>query len=1173
MAHEDKLDPDHMPAPHAEQSEEPHTSAMSSAQTGELSNTASGSSSSPDNGLMMSMAGSGTSPPLPPPPLHTVDSVSERRTQSLVPDPEGGKRERADRLRLTMPTIGERAAVQARMRSEQQPATAPEHNRPLMELPENGYFAARDGLPRANTSRPASPFNSNIFVPADDASEKSRGDDIANNGAKQKRRRRFGGRIPELRFASRDSVHTIHGSSEPDDEKESHRRSSRLYTPIDGEAEHKQFEKHPPQSQSEEAAGLGISGLPEQLPQGLRRRFTQAKTNLMDIGRAFNPAAGEGSMSETESETGTSGSLDAEQRMEGLLDKHVANSPENPLSNNIAANNADITSTPDFYPVNPSTHNPGVIHVSMSGHDTAKNIVDSILGTVGTSTGRYKGTGESTEGATPAELEAGFGKRKMPDGSVALGGHNTSQSTADMFGRPTMHTGPFTHHQQQPAPMFSGMDTGGPLPGGFDHSPTGLRGVYSNLNKLQARMTEHQQKREERMRELQRKEVKRREEERRREDRRKLEELRREEKRQREESETHGEAERYKWNPRERLERERVALSAVGSRIREIPDKLAAKRKGLHSRSKSGTQTPLVLEDANSPQNAASPPTAATSAAHTPPSEPKNSFVLHGFHPMPRPESVSTFLNTMSSSPQPRTHSAAVTMPRTHPSTPRTSAYFPDQSKASPGGLSGLQSTNTSPPITPGWDEIMASSGMLTNGSIGGAPGSRISTASMDSTMIAFEAERQKILAQLVDIFNRQNFLLVASRALMAFGAPLHRLEANLIAIALNLDVQATFAVLPGIILITFGDEDTRSSETYVVRIVSGYDMHRLGRTNRTIRRVLKSRISIGQGVKNIERILATPPIYSWWMMIIDYVLCSFFICPMFWNGSWQDAGMSGMLGLLVGLLQLLAGRFNNYANLFEVSSAFLVSFIAALLQNHVCFATVSFAGIVMLLPGLALTTSIIEMASRNMISGTVRLIFALCRCFMLGYGISVGSMLGSRVLGLDSSVALLQGQVDASTQVGNCREGPNKFWWFLLLPVLSLCFNVSISAHWRQWPFMLFSGCLAYTVSYFTSLSEALSPLSPAIASFAMGLFANILASFYNHRSAVEPILGGVVLLVPGSLGLKTVLTFITSSGTSSGSFLYNIFSTSLSIAVGLFLSGMVVFPNRKKRVGLMTF
>ncbi|KAJ2842643.1 pheromone-regulated protein prm10 [Coemansia erecta] len=156
---------------------------------------------------------------------------------------------------------------------------------------------------------------------------------------------------------------------------------------------------------------------------------------------------------------------------------------------------------------------------------------------------------------------------------------------------------------------------------------------------------------------------------------------------------------------------------------------------------------------------------------------------------------------------------------------------------------------------------------------------------------------------------------------------------------------------------------------------------------------------------------------------------------------------------------------------------------------------------------------------------------------------------------------------------MGKCIEGLSKFWWFLFLPAVALCFNVSISAHWRQWPMMVFSACLAYTVSYFAGLSTALSSLAPAIAAFAMGLFGNILASFSNHRSAIEPILGGVQLLVPGSLGLKTVLTFITNSGTSSGSFLYNIFSTSLSIAAGLFLSSMVVFPNRKKRVGLMTF
>ncbi|KAI8323575.1 DUF1212-domain-containing protein [Martensiomyces pterosporus] len=439
--------------------------------------------------------------------------------------------------------------------------------------------------------------------------------------------------------------------------------------------------------------------------------------------------------------------------------------------------------------------------------------------------------------------------------------------------------------------------------------------------------------------------------------------------------------------------------------------------------------------------------------------------------------------------------------------------------------------------------------------------------------MVAFEAEKQKILAQLADIFDRQNFLLVVSRALMAFGAPLHRLEANLVAIALHLDVEASVAVLPGVILISFGDKDTRSSETHVVRIAAGYDMHRLERTNRVVRRVLKNRISVGQGVKNLEKTLATPPLFPWWAMLTDYVVCSFFICPLFWGGGWSDAGVSAMLGLIVGLLQLLAGRFANYANLFEVSSAFIVSFIAALLQDYICFGIVSFAGVAMLLPGLALTLSIIEMASRNMITGTVRFIYAMCQCFMLGYGISVGSTLGTRVLGRSTTVDLVDQQMSTSTGLGNCGHGLSDFWWFLFLPILSLSFNMCISAHWRQWPTMLVAGCLAFTVSYFSGKSEAIAPIAPAIAAFAMGLFANIMASFSNHRSAIEPILGGIQLLVPGSLGLRTVLAFISSSGNSSGSFLYDMFSTSLSIAVGLFLSGMVVFPNRKKRVGLLTF
>ncbi|KAJ2785355.1 pheromone-regulated protein prm10 [Coemansia javaensis] len=980
-------------------------------------------------------------------------------------------------LRLDMPSAGDRARALAAY-----PATAPEPGqRP--PLPATGYFAAQPGSPAG----------------ADGASD---GGSCGSSGRRRGASRwaRLGVRGPALRFASRDSVHTI--------QAEDGEKSARADTPATT-------------TTTTTTTGDAAGGEPPRL----RRRSTQARAALSEIGRAFNPAARE---SESESDTDTSGSRDTEQRMEDLLDTHAANDAANPPTTNIAANNAGIAGSPDFYPVNPSTHNPGVIHVNMSGDSAAKSIVDSVLGAVGSSTGR---AGPARVAATPAELEAGVAGGKQP------AGHTTSYP-----GLPTQQ------YRQQQRPVIPGLGIDMAVPMGLERSPTTLRGVYANLSKLQSRMAEHQKKREQRMREAQLRALLQREEGRREEERRAA-------KRRREGSAAAGAgagagagtgtgtgtgtgAHEHRW-----------ATAAVGARIRELPERLAAKHRGRRSPPRAQS---AAASAAPSPEPAEDGAPARRSTASP---EALGSFVVRGSRTMPRPESVAAYLNSNSNA------------------TPAEMAALREAVSTIPSPAHGAaRSAGASPARTPGWDELLASSGMLSGAATPMGP-HWSSSGSLDSTMLSFEAERQKILAQLAEIFNRQNFLLVASRALMAFGAPLHRLEANLVAMALNLDVEATFAALPGIILITFGDEDTRSSETYIVRAVSGYDMYRLGRTNRTIRRVLKGRISVGQGVKNLERILATPPLYPWWIVVANYVVVSFVICPLFWNGNWRDAGVSAMLGLLVGALQLLAGRFHNYANLFEVSSAFLVSFIAALLQNQVCFATVSFSGVAMLLPGLALTTSIIEMASRNMITGTVRLVFALCRCFMLGYGISVGSMLGSRVLGIKTSIELIQGQTDSALAAGNCLGAPSKFWWFLLLPLISLAFNISISAHWRQWPFMLVAGCLAYTVSYFASLSDALQPLAPAIAAFAMGLFSNILASFYNHRSAIEPILGGVQLLVPGSLGLKTVLSFITSSGTASGSFLYNIFSTSLSIAVGLFLSGMVIFPNRKKRVGLMTF
>ncbi|KAJ2795689.1 pheromone-regulated protein prm10, partial [Coemansia helicoidea] len=708
------------------------------------------------------------------------------------PSPEAGTGPERPALRLSMLSAQLQGTEQTRARLEQ-PATAPIH-RAAVPLPVTGYFAPRGALLRSNTEQQARaplPPLGNPFAPAD--SELAEQSDDLQPKERRQRRRRLGAGIRALRFASRDSVHTIQAEPSEDGDEMSPRRGSRLHSPI---------AIQPADARS--STGLGIGGAPV-MPQGLRRRMTQTRDELIKVGRAFNPAAAE---SDTESEPGAAAAaaavIDPEKHMEDLLDRHAANDPENPPTNIIAANNANIASTRNFHSVNPSTFNPGVIHISMSGDSAAKSIVDAILGTVGTSTGDHDRP--QLAGATPAELEAGQSKSAGGDDggwTAHTTAHDTHYSLADQL-----------------ASMGAGQ------------SSTSLRSVYANLNKLQNRMAEHQKKRDQRMRELRLKEEKRRAEA----GRRREETDRRLEAKRRREDAAAPRHESPSW-----IQREQAVLSTVGARIRDIPDKLAGKRKAWST-------TPRTSPEAEHGGSGGGGSGSSSGGGGGGPAQaPEHrSFVVHGSRAMPRPHSVAMAIDSMGL-PRPR-------------SLFEDTAQFVPTAEGTPPTRSGGPTATTSPVLTPGWDELLASSGMLSGrASPLGVPGSRVSTVSSDSAMAAFEAERQKILAQLADIFNRQNFLLLASRALMAFGAPLHRLEANLIAVALNLDVQATFAVLPGIILITFGDEDTRSSETYVVRSVTGYDMYRLGRTNRTIRRVLKGRITVGQGVKNIERVLATP--------------------------------------------------------------------------------------------------------------------------------------------------------------------------------------------------------------------------------------------------------------------------------------------------------------------------
>ncbi|ORX89813.1 DUF1212-domain-containing protein [Basidiobolus meristosporus CBS 931.73] len=393
---------------------------------------------------------------------------------------------------------------------------------------------------------------------------------------------------------------------------------------------------------------------------------------------------------------------------------------------------------------------------------------------------------------------------------------------------------------------------------------------------------------------------------------------------------------------------------------------------------------------------------------------------------------------------------------------------------------------------------------------------------------------------------------------MVLFGAPAHRLEDNMNRASVALGVDASFAFLPGLILVSFGDEDTHTSETHIIKAEPNFDMYKLNRVNDISKSVIYGEIDVEDAYDEIETLLESPPLYPWWMDIVVYSVSSFLICPLAFGGDWIDGLVSGLLGLVVGSLQQLARRIFNYSTVFEVTAAVICSFIATALHRHICYTSVVLSSVYNLLPGLTFATSVMELASRNINSGVIRMGYALVLSFMFGFGLTFGSQLWRNLNDLD-------GPVDTS----NCHP-VDPSWYFLLLPLLSISYNINLQSHPRQWPLMICLGAVGFGTSFHTSKRYD-ETTSAAISAFALGLVGN-LYSRITHRTSFAATMSAVMILVPGTLGVRGVYDALLHAGKGS-TLAFEMVIIPLSIAVGLFMATLLIYPTGKRRTALLAF
>lgn len=387
-------------------------------------------------------------------------------------------------------------------------------------------------------------------------------------------------------------------------------------------------------------------------------------------------------------------------------------------------------------------------------------------------------------------------------------------------------------------------------------------------------------------------------------------------------------------------------------------------------------------------------------------------------------------------------------------------------------------------------------------------------------------------------------------KALHQFGSTAYRSESHLKKLTTALGLSGNVLVTPTTLTFIFNlDEDQESIK--VIRVYPGsIDLGDLSRVDELCEQVTTGELSLQEGIVRIKEILNNPNSYSTGMIYLGYALAGGGFSLLL-HTNLPNVIAAVLFSLLVFTLVRLGDKVPRIKEMIEPLSSFLVAFLSIGLCSIFPSINVSFvtlAAIILFIPGLALTLGLAELASRQLMSGTARVMDAIMMFFKLYFGAYLGITLGS-----------LCWETYPVPIVGNTSI------WLPWVAVVMLTFGLSIEFRTRtkdmSWGIM--AGLIAYGFSLLGGhfLGAALGPFVGALA---VGIFSN----FYGQVRKSPPtiaLLLGVLVLVPGSKFYMSLNSMVIGSNIlTNQSLAQEVFLIFMSITAGLIFANVIYPPKR---------
>ena len=382
-------------------------------------------------------------------------------------------------------------------------------------------------------------------------------------------------------------------------------------------------------------------------------------------------------------------------------------------------------------------------------------------------------------------------------------------------------------------------------------------------------------------------------------------------------------------------------------------------------------------------------------------------------------------------------------------------------------------------------------------------------------------------------------FLADLGAALNAIGETVDAIEQRLAVIAQAYGLHdARFSVFPTSLFLTLGRGEAATIEPTRLAFATPR-LDQIAAVHRLAEEAERGSVAPQDGIARLEQIRATGSRFGPLPSVLGYTTLTVGIALIL-HPAVRDVAAAAVLGTIVGVLRLLAGGRRSLEVLMPFLAAFAVALLSALAVKYEITdpgLRAMIAALVVFIPGVALTTAVLELTEGQMISGSSRLVWAATQLGLLAFGIVAGvSAAGVPIdRAFSSSDALLGG-------------------WAPWFGVLVYAVGVTV-AHSTPPGSVIPLLIVLYAAWTGQVLGNALfgAYSSGFVGAVVMTFVAYQLARLRSAMPVYAMFLPGFWLLVPGSLGLIGLTTFLAFPDSASGADVFAIIGAIAAVALGV--------------------